>query len=1094
MQTRLAVVLGVISLAACRIIDPAPPPEAPRIGSFTASQTRTSPGEQVTLTFTTTGASEVELIDDSGRFIQLEGGVDSGTATVAPTRSAFYVLRATGAGGRDSAFVQIAVNEPLKDLFLIAVPASLDSGEEGQLLWGAPGASSVTLTTSEGMPQPLTGSTGSVVVSPAVTERYTLTAQGAPGTPPLTALTEIQVRPVLRDAAVAAPNGVQPGETLTFSWTTAGAARVTVSEQTFGPLTAITDPAGVASGTFDYTVPLTLPNGIALTDGLLLHFVVSATGGDVTVTRTLTAVVGDLPSIEQFAAPEAASAGRSFPVSWRTINATQVTISVGGLAVFQTLPGAQAAVDQGSVSLPVPPVQTEYTFAATNDRGARVTRVFQVRPVAPPAITSFTLTSAVTTLGDPATARWTTMNATRLQLRLENGATLAVVSSASQVASGSVVLTPATSARVVLEAYNAAGDLAAESRAVSFSGSPVSVTPSPVERGAQATVSWTLGSAGVLETVGLASPALAPITGSTRFVDLAAMTTATELVMPDTTNGAAQLTPPDGFRFPLLGTVQPALYVSVNGFLAFAPPAALSTNADFTATNSAPSMLAPFWDDLAMGPASKVLYLLQATANGERFLVVQWDRFQRSGDPASELTFQVHLYETGQVAFVYGALSGSLSSATIGVKDAAAEVAQQYAYNSGTTVPAPALELNWFTGGPADGSQAFVAAGNPRIEFFGRTATGLVPVSGEVRTFGAGDVTVTEVMPLPESSVASTGQWLELRNNADASVDFAGLRVSALGSSPDGGFVIGGGAVVPPYGYLVIGQSTNLADTGGAPVSQMVSDLPLSVPDSVRVSLGNTVISTLPWDAGVTGSSLQLMEDVMVAAGRSPICTRTLTTSFGPAGAIGTPGAKNESCAPYSITSIAGGFLPAPAGSEILTSITSDDGHGVATLPVPFTYFGTAFTTFSLSTNGFITFGGTLTTSNFTNNAVVATTEPNGTVAVFWDDLVRDTGKNAMWRLADRTVISWENFRLISTLATNTRINVQLHLLDTGALEFHYGTLATTLPAQATIDRVGGNSATVWLERPDGVVAVPWRINQLNGVVPNSGVRFTPVP
>ena len=95
----------------------------------------------MTLTFTTTAATKVELTDDAGNAIQLEGAVDSGTAKVAPTRTAFYVLRATGAGGRDTAFVQIAVNEPLKDLFLIAIPAAIDSGEQAPAAVGRARAS-----------------------------------------------------------------------------------------------------------------------------------------------------------------------------------------------------------------------------------------------------------------------------------------------------------------------------------------------------------------------------------------------------------------------------------------------------------------------------------------------------------------------------------------------------------------------------------------------------------------------------------------------------------------------------------------------------------------------------------------------------------------------------------------------------------------------------------------------------------------------------------------------------------------------------------------------------------------------------------------
>ena len=1094
MQNRIAVVLGFFFVVSgCRVVEPAPPPDAPRIGSFTASKTRIAPGEEVTLTFTTTGATKVELSDDSGNAIQLDGAVEAGTAKVAPTRSAFYVLRATGAGGRDSAFVQIAVNEPLRDVFLIAVPAAIDSGAQGQLLWGAAGASSVTLKTGAGTPAALTGTTGTVTVSPVSTEQYTLSAQGAPGTPPLTAIAEIQVRPVIKTATLTSANAVQAGETLSFAWTTAGAARVTVSEQTFGQLSDVTEPSSVANGTFDYVLPAKLPNGIDVSDGLPLRFIVSATAGNVTVTRLLTTVVGDRPVIEQLTAPEFASAGRTFTVAWKTLNATQITINVGGLPVFQTLAGAQARVDQGSIALPVPSAQTEYTLVATNDSGASVQRIFNVRPVAVPVISTYTLTPTLNALGDPATARWTTMNAVRLQLRFENGATLAVVTTPSQVNAGNVVLTPATGGRVVLEAYNAAGDVVTDVKTITFAGGAVTVNPTPVVRGATAVLSWTLSPISVLETVGLATPAGAPIPNSPNFIDLSQATAAQELTVADPTDGAEKLTPPAGFRFPLLGQVRPELWVSVNGFIAFANPGASAANSDISlAANAAPTLLAPFWDDLTMGMNSKVFYSLLTATSGERYLVVQWDKFQIAGAATSELTFQVQLYETGQVTFIYKTVTGTLSSATIGVKDAAYPLAQQYSFNSTTINPSPDLELNFFTGGPADGMLNIVAGRSKRIEFFGRTATGLVPASAELRSFGPGDVSVSEAMPFPEASVATLGQWVELQNNADVAVDFDGLLVDSTGSTVDGGYVIPSGTIVPAGGFLVLGQSTNTSDTSGATVNQIATDLPLGASDRVRVQLQGTVLGTLSWDGGVAGTSIMGGSGVLVASGQTFACTRM--TTFGPAGAYGTPGTKNESCAPYAVTSIPGAFVNAPPGTEILTSISSDDGYGAGTLPVPFTYFGAPQTAFGLSTNGFMTLGYTLSGSYLSNDSAVSTSAPNGVLALFWDDLVRDTGKNAMWRQGDRTIITWENFRMIGTSATDTHINAQIHLLDSGVIEFHYGTVSTTLTTQSTIDRVFGNSATVWLERPDGVIAVPWRINQLNGVVPNSGLRFTPVP
>lgn len=1102
MQIRIAAVLSVVfAVSGCRVVEPEPAPAAPRIDSFTASKTRTAPGESVTLTFTTTGASKVEITDDSGASVQLSGEPSSGTATVAPTRTAFYVLRATGAGGRDTAFVQIAVNEPLKDLFLIAVPATINSGDEGQLLWGAPGAASVTLKPASAAATTLMGTTGSVTVTPAFTEQYTLTAQGAPGTPPLTALATIEVRPVLKTAAVAAMNGVKPGETITLSWTTVGAQRVTVSEQTFGQLTSVTDAAAVATGSFDYVLPANLPNGVAITDGLPLHFVVSASAGAVTVTKTLDEVVGDLPVIEALDAPEFGSSGTNFAVSWKTLNATQITITVGGLPVFQTLPNNQARVDEGSVDLPVPNAQTEYTLVASNDRGASARRVFNVRPVPLPAITMYTLTPTINALGDPATARWMTTGATRIQLRFENGPTLAVITTPPMVTSGTFVLTPATSGRVVLEAYNAAGDVVTDVKPFTFTGTSVTITPTPVVRGAMATLNWTLAPAGVIETVGLPTPAPAPVTASPNFVDLAMDAAATEVVIDDPANGSAQVVQPLGFRFPLLGQLRPEIWVSVNGFITFSAPSALPANIDFTAMNdNAPTMLAPFWDDLAMGMTSKVFSKLATATNGERYLIVQWDKVQLAADTNSELTFQVHLYETGQVTFIYQTLTGAVNSATVGVKDPAFPLIQQYAYNSNTSPPSNLLELSFFTGGPPSGMLTLTAGRSRRVEFFGRTATGLVPASAELRSFGQGDVTITEAMPFPEASSSMFGQWIELQNNADVAVDFENLVVDSLGSMADGGYVIPGGTVVPAGGFLVLGQSLDMTETGGAPVTQVVSDLPLGSVDRLRVSLEGTVLSTLSWDAGSAGTSIQGgTVNVLVASGMTaPACARMVT--FGSAGAIGSPGAANESCAPYTVTQIAGGYRTPPLSAgvtfvQVTTFDAWDEGQVNITLPTPFTYFGTPVTRFSMSPNGFITFGPPLTSSMsvFTNPTLPETTEPNSVVAAFWDDLKGNTGYQASaWRDSDRYIVAWERFYAFSV--TTTFLDFQIHLLDSGVIEFHYGALIANSGTASDLNRVSGDSASIWLESPSGALAVPWSVNRANAVVPFSGLRFTPRP
>lgn len=1104
MQNRSLRILAPAALAlfvvGCRNIEPAPPPDAPRIEAFTASASRISPGQQVTFSFTTVGATKVELTDDAGNDVTLGGSVEAGTATVAPTRSSFYVLRATGAGGRDVAFLQIAVNEALKEVFLLAVPATITAGQEAQLLWGAPGATSVTLTTGAGAPQTLTGTTGAITVTPAFSEHYTLSAEGAPGTPKLTALADVQVRPVLQSADLTAADGVAPMKTVKLSWRSAGADRIVVSEQTFGQLTTVTEPSSVVSGSFDFVVPDTLPSGIAVTDGLPLRFVVTAaSGAALNDAKVLNAVVGDRPTIEVFDAPTAASTGRTFSLHWRTLNATRVEVRVNGLPIWATLPTELARAAEGTVNLPAPSALTSYSFVASNDRGANTARSFDVRPVGLPVINTFTLTPTVNQLGDNATATWTTTDATTVQLSLENGPTLLTITTPSTVASGNKGIALAGTTRVMLTAFNAAGDKVTQSKPFSFNGAVV-VSPAPVLRGTPTTLSWALSAGGVQEVVGLPTPMPAAVNASVAFVDLSTRTSARELVFADPVSGLEALPLPVDFHFPLLGRLKNELFVGVDGYLVFSRAALSGTNADLTATGStAPTLLAPFWDDLVLTGTSKVLVDVLNAATGERFAVVQWHKVQIAGDGASELTFQVHLYESGQVAFLYKTVTGTLTSATIGVRDTSWGVNQQYAFNSTTTQPVPDLELNFFSGAPADGNVVIPAATSGDVTFFGRTATALLSATGTVRTFGPGDLSVSEAMPLPDLA-ATSGQWFELKNNQASTIDFGGLVVSSP-TSLDGGFIIPEGTFVDAGALLVLGQSTDTQLNGGAPVSLVADDVPLAVPGSVAVKIflsdaGTSTLSTLGWDAGtaLVARSVAPVEGLLVASGSTFTCARTAT--FGPNGALGTPGLKNESCAPYVMSSIAGAFRTAPAGTEFTIggTTTGDDAYVNTTLLAPFTYFGTAGTTVGISTNGFITLSGTLSSSYLTNDSTPSTSTPNGVVAVFWDDLVRDTGKSAQWREADRTIISWENYRLVGQTAASSVINAQVHLLDNGTLEFHYGAISTTSTSQSTIDRHFGNSATVWLERQDGAIAVPWSINTANGIAPNSGIRFTPVP
>lgn len=1096
MWNRIAVVSLFVLAANCRTVEPEPPPEAPRITRFTADDAQLSLGGQTSLHYEVTGATKVEVIDDEGLPLMLSGTASSGMATVAPGRSTFYVLRATGAGGRDVAFVQVAVAAPLRDVFLVAVPAAIEAGGEAVLVWSAAGATEVTLSGSASSPRTLTGTAGAVTVKPTHDETFTLSARASAGGPKVEAIASVTVRPLLTDASLSAADGVRPGKSLMISWKSAGATRLTVTERNFGLLNEVTDPAVVASGSYGFTVPATLPNGVGVVDGTPFDFTVTASAGDETVSRSLHTVAGDAPVITLLDAPTDATTGRTFVVRWRTANATHVSVSAGGGAVFETLPGDTARAAEGRLNLSTPASTTDFTLTASNATGVSVSQTFSVRPVAPPTITSFTLPGSANTLGDSVQARWTTTNASSVVVRLQGGATLATVTTPSQVASGSAAVFIGTSATVVLEARNAAGAVATATQPFAFDGT-VAVDPAFALRDDPVTFTWDFTAAGVTEVVGLAlTPAPLAIPGSAAFVDLTARPTARTLSFADRADGMQELALPPGFVFPLLGRPQPRIWAGVNGLVTFAPQAVTSSqNVDLTgADGGVPTVLAPLWDDLQLGETGQLLTDLVQAPNGEQVFVIEWKSAELAGYTGTELTFEVQLYETGQVSFVYDTVTGTVDSATVGAAVVEQLVVQQYLYNDAAQAPVQGLELAFFTQGPPTGSVTLVADRSEQLSFFGRTSTQHIAFAPRIKAIAPGDVAVTEAMPLAPLTVPTTGQWVEVTNLTSWPLDVEGLALVVPGGSANGGYVFGPGATLAVGQAFVVGQSMDPLLNGGAPIDAVSDDLPLEVPGAVEVELNGATVSRLAWDAGTDGTSLQPAPQVLLPSG-TPSCPRVVT--YGNDTGVGTPGAPNEACAPYARAAIAGNFLDAPPGAGLaLAAIdpalaATDEGVAVVPLPVPFTYFGTEYTRLTVSTNGTLAFGDELSGNISTNLVKPQLTSPLGTVAPFWDDL--EFGQGALlagFRHQDRYVVSWEHFRHFDYPGTD--LNFQVHLRDDGVIEFHYGDLRGSTSGEQAI--ASGGSATAWLEAPTGQLAIFSSVNTPRSIVPFSGVRFTPVP
>jgi hypothetical protein len=1085
--------LSALVLAGCSTTHPA---DLPEIVSFTASSATIAPGDTVTLSWQTRSASAVEIVDDTGASLDLSGEVGRGEVAVAPARTRFYVLRATGAGTRATAFVQVAVDEPLRHVFLVPVPPRIASGETAQLLWSALHNHGVRVRSDRGEAFGLKGESGSVEVSPDRTTVYALEAQqGGEAQTPLAAVAEVQVEPAI-DVWTVTPRAAHIGERIILSWETRGADALLIAESNLGFVLEKTETLEVAAGSVDVLVPATLPSGVPVRDGLPLRFTLLARTAhpDVQRRRDVVAVVGSGPSVGSVTAPEVVTLGSLFSLQWTTTGAERVTVRVGGLPVFETLAREQSRVGAGSVQLPAPEVAAQYEVVATDGQGLAATAAVTVRPVPPPTIASFSLTPWVDSVGDGAVARWQTRGAARLHLRLERGPTLAILTEDRLIQAGARTLHFGSPQTLVLEAYNAAGAVVSQARRVAVGAPAAALAPSPAPPGSEVTLTWDLSAAGVTEVVGLPTAAPEVVTGSAAFVDLRASPSSRVLDITDVGDGVARFEAPEGFRFPFRARLRDEFWVSVDGLLLFsAPRVDLAATADLTAfEGDVPALVAPFWDDLLLGPSSSVRYELDSTlSNGERRLIVQWSRVQRAADAASELTFQAQLYESGQVSFVYHSLVGvgaQGEGATIGVWDAASGFSQPYARDAGAAVLSPGAELNFLSRLPAAGSLTFMADRPRWLDFVGRTSAGLVPVRLFLGAYGPGDAVLSELMPLPDPGLAATGQWVELQSALDFEADFGGLIVTSTGSTA-GGITIPPSTLVPPRGYLVVGRSLDPALNGGAHVDLLASDVPLAPSDeTVTLSAGSTTLDVLTYATASTNASVQPQPRVLVAPGKTFGCTRVKT--FGEFASVGTPAGPNERCAPYVLERVPEAFVDlSSTGTERLGPDSADPDVGTFPLEAPFTYFGRSHSRFNLSVAGFISFGAPLEEPfDRRNDATPGAGEPNGVVAVFWDELGRSAGGRIFTkRLEDRTIVSWQNFRVFGT---TTVLSFQVHLLDSQALEFHYGAMV----ANGSPERATGSSATAWLESLDGSLAVPVNVNTAGGLLPHSGFRLTPGP
>ncbi|HET8948612.1 MAG TPA: choice-of-anchor D domain-containing protein, partial [Candidatus Polarisedimenticolia bacterium] len=158
---------------------------------------------------------------------------------------------------------------------------------------------------------------------------------------------------------------------------------------------------------------------------------------------------------------------------------------------------------------------------------------------------------------------------------------------------------------------------------------------------------------------------------------------------------------PIGFPFPFYGATFTSLRVASNGFLSFTHADAPYENQPLPSPGAPRNLVAGFWEDLVVPGSQSVVWLAEPHA-----FTVQYDGVLRYGG-GGPYTFQIVLFDTGEIEFLYLSMPDPVDSATIGIQDAngtsGLQVANDAPYLHDRLAVRIAIQKEWLSAAPSSG-------------------------------------------------------------------------------------------------------------------------------------------------------------------------------------------------------------------------------------------------------------------------------------------------------------------------------------------------------------------------------------------------------
>ena len=367
--------------------------------------------------------------------------ITSFTAVAGQTYAFRLTVRNTDNQSASANVTITTVAQPKVEIqFFIADPSTIQGGQSTTLQWKISNATSATITPTIGA---VNAQGGSLVVTPASTTTYTLTANNSIGqaVANVTVVVQNPVPTILVCTAV--PMTISAGQSSTLYFNTQNATSVTITP-TVGSVGMNGNTVVSPTTTTTYTIMAT--NSV----------------GSASCSVAVQVTAGTVPRIDSFSAsPLSIVSGAVSTLSWQVENATTVSISptVGTVGLTGT-------------SSVTPTQTTTYTLTATNSVGtisANATITVTTPPPPPnPVITSFT--ASPSTSPSPGSAVVLTCLA-------QNATSVTVTGAGALNSSGSVTVNPQTTTSYTCVATNNTGGQASQSLTVPVTAATGGGTP-----------------------------------------------------------------------------------------------------------------------------------------------------------------------------------------------------------------------------------------------------------------------------------------------------------------------------------------------------------------------------------------------------------------------------------------------------------------------------------------------------------------------------------------------------------------------------------------------------------------------------------------